>query len=148
MIQQLPTTVALQLRRRFLPQRCSLHAYFTCVCILIYRLTFATSTGYTLCLLLKIALNRALALWMSTLHFSFPQSESIVENTTNFVKTNCKGKFDSEIEESGDVHVTTLVYSRDFVEPSSVRCYDFHTWATVTVLGPSGGLALHALALL
>eukprot|EP00117_Sycon_ciliatum_P004208 scpid39340/ scgid2978/ len=120
MIQQLPTTVALQLRRRFLPQRCSLHAYFTCVCILIYRLTFATSTGYTLCLLLKIALNRALALWMSTLHFSFPQSESIVENTTNFVKTNCKGKFDSEIEESGDVHVTTLVYSRDFVEPSSV----------------------------
>eukprot|EP00117_Sycon_ciliatum_P020538 scpid99872/ scgid18268/ len=114
MIQQLPTTVALQLRRRFLPQRCSLHAYFTCVCILIYRLTFATSTGYTLCLLLKIALNRALALWMSTLHFSFPQSESIVENTTNFVKTNCKGKFDSEIEESGDVPSS--------VEPSSVRC--------------------------
>eukprot|EP00117_Sycon_ciliatum_P011542 scpid39441/ scgid4595/ len=126
MIQQLPTTVALQLRRRFLPQRCSLHAYFTCVCILIYRLTFATSTGYTLCLLLKIALNRALALWMSTLHFSFPQSESIVENTTNFVKTNCKGKFDSEIEESGDVTRLETLLNPRWVQawPSSVdlRC--------------------------
>ena len=69
---------------------CILHLHVRCVCILIYRLTFATSTGYTLCLQLKIALNGALALWMSTLHFSFPQSESIVKTRPTLSKQTPK----------------------------------------------------------